>query len=89
MLTDEKIDNIAANFLRLIGDHWAHENGIPDSEIYDFARAIEEFVREDQLMIATMARYKAHQKETRCGRCGRPYWHHLEDLRKRGEYTNS
>ena len=89
MLTDEKIDNIAANFSRLIGDHWQNENGIPDSEIYDFARAIEEFVREDQLMIATMARYKAHQKETRCGRCGRPYWHHLEDLRKKGEYTNS
>jgi hypothetical protein len=89
MLTDEKIDNIAAKFSRLIGDHWQHENGIPDSEIYDFARAIEDFVREDQLMIATMARYKSHLKETRCGRCGRPYWHHLEELRKKGEYTNS
>ena len=51
--------------------------------------AIEDFVREDQLMIATMARYKSHLKETRCGRCGRPYWHHLEELRKKGEYTNS
>lgn len=89
MLTDEKIDEIAQNYPRAIGDHWANETGIPDSELYDFARAIEEFVREDQLMIATMARYKAHMKESRCSRCGRPFWHDLEKRRKAREFTSS
>lgn len=89
MLTDEKIDEIAQNYSRAIGDHWVNETGIPDSELYDFARAIEDFVREDQLMIATMARYKMHMKESRCGRCGRPFWHDLEKRRKSGEFTSS
>ena len=73
MLTDEKINEIAQNYPKL----------------HDFARAIEDFVREDQLMIATMARYKVHMEESRCKRCGRPYWHDLEKRRKEGEFTNS
>ncbi len=89
MLTDEKIDEIAQNYERVIGDHWVNETGIPDSELYNFARAIEDFVREDQLMIATMARYRAHMKESRCGRCGRPFWHDIEKRRKAGEFTSS
>lgn len=85
MLTDEKIDEIAQNYSRAKSE----KTGIPDSNLYAFARAIEDFVREDQLMIATMARYKAHLKESRCGRCGRPYWHDLEKRRKNGEFTSS
>lgn len=89
MLTDKKIDEIAQNYSRAMGDHWVNETGIPDSALYDFARAIEEFVREDQLMIATMVRYKAHMEESRCSRCGRPFWHDLEKRRKAGEFTSS
>lgn len=69
-MTNEKISEIAQRY--------AGNSGIPAASVHEFARAIEVFVREDQLKVATMARYKAHRKKDRCGLCGRPFWHYIE-----------
>ena len=50
MLTDKEIQDIAQPFIRLCGDHWAHEEAIPWDDIEDFARAIEKATLYDRCL---------------------------------------
>ena len=79
-MTNEKISEIAQRY--------AGNSGIPAASVHEFARAIEAFVREDELKAATMALYIAHEKEDRCDVCCRPFWHYLEQRRREAESEN-
>jgi hypothetical protein len=48
VLTDERINEIAKEFTKLMGDHWSFERGIREDCIEEFARAIEAEVLKNQ-----------------------------------------
>lgn len=57
MLSDEQIEAIAKPFIRAVGSHWENEDAIPERDIEDFARAIEQAVLKE-----AAADRKAHLK---------------------------
>ena len=79
-MTNEKIEEMARRF-QLCGV-------VPDSAIRGFARAVADFIREDELKVATMARYIIHANEDRCDACLRPFWHYLERQQEEAEPEN-
>lgn len=44
MLNDKQIEEIARPYIRWIGGYWEHEEGIPERDIEDFARAVEQAI---------------------------------------------